>query len=81
MTNVTTDVDKPETVEQGEPGSDDGSRLVISGGEGYVDFRIGTYYLQYFLFTIRRLYYIIIDVIRRLANVSFPQLICGVQKN
>jgi hypothetical protein len=45
MTNVTTDVDKPETEEPGEPGepgSDDGSRLVISGGEGYVDFRIGT---------------------------------------
>lgn len=36
--SVTTDVNKPE----GEvPAADDGSRLVISGGEGYVDFRIG----------------------------------------
>ncbi|XP_053399026.1 C-Jun-amino-terminal kinase-interacting protein 4-like isoform X6 [Mercenaria mercenaria] len=38
ISNITTDVDRPEA---GEPSTDDGSRLVISGGEGYVDFRIG----------------------------------------
>ncbi|XP_053399038.1 C-Jun-amino-terminal kinase-interacting protein 4-like isoform X18 [Mercenaria mercenaria] len=37
ISNITTDVDRPEA---GEPSTDDGSRLVISGGEGYVDFRI-----------------------------------------
>lgn len=54
--------------EDAETPEDDGSRLVLSGGEGYVDFRIGrgtSNCLMYFLF-----HYFCFDGLNVVQNVE-----------
>lgn len=45
LSSASYNVDKQVT-EEAETPADDGSRLVLSGGEGYVDFRIGMCFIS-----------------------------------
>lgn len=67
LSNASYNVDKQVT-EDAETPEDDGSRLVLSGGEGYVDFRIGrgtSNCLMYFLF-----HYFCFDGLNVVQNVE-----------
>lgn len=70
LSSASYNVDKQVT-EDAETPVDDGSRLVLSGGEGYVDFRIGKQSIL-FLF-----------VLKLLCNifVSYTCIICNFIKN